>query len=77
MELDGTVSEGLSFGSGRELFDNGLKYLNKLIGNHVPQFSRNKIFETNIFVTCKPLPKFMKILSHETLEPCGYVYNCS
>ena len=28
MELDRTVSESLPFGSGKELFDNGLKYLN-------------------------------------------------
>ena len=33
IELDGTVQESFSFGDGRELFNTGLKYLNKLIEN--------------------------------------------
>ena len=57
---------GMKFGDGRELFDTGLKYLNKLIKNTW----RNKI-EINIFVIHKALPKFMKILSREYLEPYG------
>ena len=58
----------------RELFDTGLKYLNKLIEN------RTKIFESNIFVIHKVLLKITKILSHKYLEPYGnrhvtYTYN--
>ena len=52
-------------GDGRELFNTGLKYLNKLIENTL----RTKIFESNIFVIHKVLPNFTKILSHEYLEP--------
>ena len=46
IELEGTVQEGFPFGDGKELFDTGLKYLNKLIVNTW----RTKIFESNIFV---------------------------
>ena len=54
-------------GDSRELFDTGLKYLNKLIENTW----RTKIFKSKIFVIHKVLPKFTKILSHEYLEPYG------
>ena len=54
-------------GDSRELFDIGLKYLNKLI----EITWRTKIFESKIFVIHKVLPKFTKILSHEYLEPYG------
>ena len=64
IELDGTVRESIPFGDGRELFNTG-KYLNKLIENTW----RTKIFESNIFVICKVLPKFTKILYHKYLEP--------
>ena len=57
-------------GDGRELFDTGLKYLNKLIENTW----RTKIFKSNIFVIHKVLPNFMKILSYEYLEPYGRRY---
>ena len=53
------------FGDSRELFDTGLKYLNKLIENT----RRTNIFESNIFMIHKVLPKFTKILSHKYLEP--------
>ena len=58
------------FSDDMELFGTGLKYLNKLMENTW----RTKIFESNIFVIHKVLPKFTKILSHECLEPhCMYV----
>ena len=55
------------FGDSRELFNTGLKYLNKLTENT----GRTNIFESNIFMIHKVLPKFTKILSHEYLEPYG------
>ena len=33
-----------------------------------------KIFEANVFVILKALPKFTKILSHRNLEPYGIQY---
>ena len=59
------MEQYIPFGDGRELFDTGLKYLNKFIENTWG----TKIFESNIFVIHKVLPKFTKILSYEYLEP--------
>ena len=61
--------ENFPFGNGREHFNTGLKYLNKLIENTWG----TKIFESNIFVIHKVLPKFTKILSHEYLELNGII----
>jgi len=54
--------ESWPFGEGMELFDNGLKYLYKLIKNH----AETKNFESNIFVIGKVLLKYCtsKIWSH-------------
>jgi len=49
---DGIVKESWPFGKGRELFDNGLRYLYKLIENHV----ETKIFKSTIFMIGKVLP---------------------
>ena len=64
IELDGMVQERFPFGDGRELF-NPCKAKDPVIEN----IWRTKIFEPNIFVIHKVLPKFTKILSHEYLEP--------
>ena len=56
---------------GRELFGTGLKYLNKLIEN---TWGTKKNFKSNILMIHKILPKFMKILSYEYLEPYGGYY---
>jgi len=55
---NGIARKSWPFVKGRELFDNGLKYLYKLIENHM----ETKIFKSNIFVIGKVLSKFMKIL---------------
>ena len=73
---NGIVRKSWPFGKGRELFGNGLKYLYKLIENHV----ETKIFKSNIFVIGKVLPKFMKILylevwSHTVIVIMHYRYN--
>ena len=44
IQLDGAVRESFPFGDGRELFDTGLKYLNKLTENTW----RTKILDSNI-----------------------------
>ena len=59
MEWYEKVSQPFS-GGGREFFDTGLKYLNKLIEN----IWITKIFESKIFVIHKVLPKFKNIWSH-------------
>ena len=61
--------ENFPFGDGREHFNTDLKYLNKLIENTWG----TKVFESNIFVIYKVLPKFTKILSHEYLELNGII----
>ena len=57
IQLDGAVRESFPFGDGRELFDTGLKYLNKLTENTW----RTKSLDSNIFVIYKVLLKFTKI----------------
>ena len=69
IQLDGAVRESFPFGDGRELFDTGLKYLNKLTENTW----RTKILDSNIFVIHKVLLKFTKMLSHKYLEPYGSI----
>ena len=64
IELDGTVQGSFPFGDGREFF-NPCKAMDPVIEN----IWRTKIFESNIFMIHKVLPKFMKILSHECFEP--------
>ena len=66
IELDGTVQETFPFGDGRKLF-NPCKATDPLIEN----IWRTKIFESKIMMIHKVLPKFMKILSYEYLEPYG------
>ena len=66
IELDRTVQGSFPFGDGRTLF-NPCKATDPVIEN----IWRTKIFECNIFVIHKVLPKFTKILSHEYLEPYG------
>ena len=65
IELDGMVQENFPFGDGRELF-NLCKATDPVIYRHI---WRTKIFKSNIFVICKVLPKFTKILSHKYLAP--------
>ena len=65
-ELDITVQGSYPFGGSRELFN-----LCKATDSVIENTWRTKIFESNIFVIHKVLPKFMKILSHEYLEPYG------
>ena len=69
IELDGKVQETFPFGDGRELF-NPCKTIDPVIED----IWRTKIFKFNIFVIHKVLPKFMKMLSHEYLEPYSIAY---
>ena len=57
IKLDRTVQESLPFGDGRELF-NPCKATNPVIENTL---WRIKMFESNIFMIHKVLPKFTKI----------------
>ena len=67
IELDETVQESYSFGDGSELF-NPCKAMDPVMEN----IWRTKIFVSNIFRdTQGTYQKFMKILSHECLEPYG------
>ena len=59
------LQESFPFGDGGELFNTALKYASW----RTPIPKGTKIFETNIFVIRKALPKFTKILSHKNLEP--------
>ena len=69
IELDEMVQGSFPFGDGRELF-NMCKVTDPVLEN----IWRTNIFESNIFVIHKVLPKFTKILSHEYLEPYGSYY---
>jgi len=51
---DGMLKKGWPFSEGRDLFDNGLKYLYKLIENHM----ETKIFVSNIFMIDKVLASY-------------------
>ena len=57
------LQESFPFGDSRKLFDSTYKYLQL----ETPSMS-NKIFEANIFVVHKALPKFTKIMSHKNSE---------
>ena len=67
IELDGTV-RNFNFPIGDSM-QGALRHWLEIFKQIYKNTWRNKIFETNIFMTRKVIPKFMKILSHTYLEP--------
>ena len=68
--IEGMVQESIPFCDGRELFDTASKC------SKPENTWSTKIFEaTNIFMIHKALPKSMKILSHENLDPVDISLN--
>ena len=59
------------FGDGRKLFDSILKYSSGRTPSYYMHAWSAIIFEANIFMIRKALPKFTKILSHRNFEPYG------